>query len=358
MISVLITTYNRPALLRDAIASVLKQSYQDFEVVVIDDCSDEPVDAVIDGFNDPRIRLVRNASNMGALGGDTAIMRLFLQEHCRGEFFVYLCDDDYWIPADLLSRQIQAFKQYEGLAFVQGGMAQLFEAPIAELVPNVSYLTYRFLDDMRTQTFGAGLFPAHVLSSKDYLRLFAFDPKNRNIVGGATLIDVAKFRQVGALDRAAGVRWQAGYALHAGAATAGGVLYLDEPCVMTRVSSTSASFRGTQRQHLLDALCSIAAAFEHVEHDEDYAVIRSAMARNVLMIYVSNKVAFGFGWFAASPTGDILAHFNPPISAEEFLHIAGQRRILLSESDIEAIRLSDGGLRKGDWPKFQRMIAA
>lgn len=357
-VSVLITTFNRRELLPDAIASVLKQNFRDFELVIVDDASIDPVDDLIAGFGDDRIRLIRNRHNVGGSGGDIAIVRKFIAEECRGDLFVYLCDDDFWIPSDLLGRQVGAFKDYDDLVMVQGGMAQWFEAPLAELVPNVSYLTYRFLDEERTQTFGAGLYPSHVMDGKDFLRLFADDPKNRNIIGGATLINVEKFRKVGALDRAAGVRWQAGYALHAGAATAGAVLYLDEPCVMTRMSSQSASFRGSQKTHLIDALSSIAAAFAKVEEDPDCAAIRNTMAANVMMIYLANKVAHSFGWFRASPTGDILDHFKPPITGDEFLDIAAQRRVCLSEQQIAAVRWSDGNIRKDDWPRFLRMIGA
>lgn len=299
-----------------------------------------------------------NPNNLGGSGGDTAVLRAFLREHCHGEYFVYLCDDDQWIPANLLGRQVAAMDGADGLAFVQGGMAQLYPCPVVEIVPNASYLTYRMLDAERRLMFGAGLLPTHILDGRDYLRLFAADPRNRNIVVGATLFRAAPFRRIGALDRAAGVRWQAGYAILAGAATAGSVLYLDEPCVLARVDDASASFRGTQRQHMLDALCSIAAAFEHVEHEPEYAAIRNTMLRSVLMIYVSNKVGHALGWFDANPSGDIAGHFLPPITAAEFIDIAAQRRIKLSEEDVAAIRKSDDGISKAEWPRYQRSLAA
>jgi len=89
LFSVIIPTYGRPEFLAEAVESVLKQSIADFECIVVDDASPEPVTVV----DDPRVRLIRRATN----GGEPAA-RNSAMEHARGRFLVFLDDDDLYTP--------------------------------------------------------------------------------------------------------------------------------------------------------------------------------------------------------------------------------------------------------------------
>ncbi len=341
MISVCIPTYNRPGLLPRAVASVLKQDV-DLEIVIIDDESDSPVEL----FSDPRIRVVRNRVNQGALHGDMPHLRKFLKYYCNGDSFLYLCDDDYLIPGDLLSRQYTAMRE-NNLSFVQGGMAQQYEKPI-HIIPNADHLTYEHLNGERTQIFARGLFPSHrTMSGDEYLFLLASDPRNRNIVVGATLFDTEKFMAAGALDRCAGVKRQMGFARPAGSATPGPVLYMAEPCVMaTPPTMRNISFHGTQMDHLCEILSSISAGIP--DHPA-----RGEMSRKMLMTYVSNKFGHRFGWFPP----EVMSHFEPPITADEFLRLAHEREVPITEGNKEAILLSDNNPDQKDWNNILKMVA-
>ena len=66
-VTVAIPSYNRPAFLREALASVLKQDFQDFEVLVLDDASPCDIAAIVGEFGDPRIRLCRQRANVGVI---------------------------------------------------------------------------------------------------------------------------------------------------------------------------------------------------------------------------------------------------------------------------------------------------
>ena len=65
LVSVIIPTYNRPEYLRKAIASAVRQTYRHIEIIVSDDCSPDNPQAIIDEFQDSRIRLRRNPQNLG-----------------------------------------------------------------------------------------------------------------------------------------------------------------------------------------------------------------------------------------------------------------------------------------------------
>lgn len=66
-ISVLFPTYNtKEEYLREAIESVLAQTFSDFEFIIVDDCSpDANVEKVVKSYTDPRIRFYRNERNLG-----------------------------------------------------------------------------------------------------------------------------------------------------------------------------------------------------------------------------------------------------------------------------------------------------
>ena len=83
--------------LREAIASIVAQSSSDWELVVVDDCSPEPLREIVVSYDDTRIRYERNEKN---LGGDNLVRQW---NHCityaRGEWIVLAADDDIYKPA-------------------------------------------------------------------------------------------------------------------------------------------------------------------------------------------------------------------------------------------------------------------
>jgi glycosyltransferase involved in cell wall biosynthesis len=91
LVSVIITTYNRSSYLKKAIESAVQQTYQNVEIIVSDDCSSESPQAIIERFQDSRIRFRRNAKNLGiALNFVNAVME------ARGKYVASLNDDDLW----------------------------------------------------------------------------------------------------------------------------------------------------------------------------------------------------------------------------------------------------------------------
>ena len=90
-VSVVITTYNRASLLPRAVYSVLAQTYEDYELVIVDDCSTDDTPEVVRTFADSRIRAIRHADNMGQSAAVNTGIRL-----ARGEYIAFLDDDDEW----------------------------------------------------------------------------------------------------------------------------------------------------------------------------------------------------------------------------------------------------------------------
>ena len=99
-VSVIITTYNRPELLRKAIQSVLDQDFKDFELIVVDDGSDAETEKAVKNFNDSRIIFIRNSKNLGG----TKSLNIGLDKS-KGKYICPLDDDDEWIDSQKLSKQ-------------------------------------------------------------------------------------------------------------------------------------------------------------------------------------------------------------------------------------------------------------
>jgi glycosyltransferase involved in cell wall biosynthesis len=95
-VSVIIPTHNRAEFLRSAITSVLNQTFQDFEIIIIDDASKDHTQEVIANFNDTRIKVIHNQVSKGAAGArNIGIM------NSNGEYTAFLDDDDEWLPEKL-----------------------------------------------------------------------------------------------------------------------------------------------------------------------------------------------------------------------------------------------------------------
>ncbi len=93
LVSAIVPTYNRANLLYRAIESVIKQSYPNLEIIVVDDASDDNTQEVINGISDHRLRYIRHQKNLGgAASRNTGI------DAATGEYIAFLDSDDVWLP--------------------------------------------------------------------------------------------------------------------------------------------------------------------------------------------------------------------------------------------------------------------
>ena len=93
--SVVIPVYNRAAMLGEALRSVLAQSEQDFEIVVVDDGSTDNPSRTIEALADPRTVFVRQENRGGGAARNTGI------DKARGRFIAFLDSDDTFLPHHL-----------------------------------------------------------------------------------------------------------------------------------------------------------------------------------------------------------------------------------------------------------------
>lgn len=127
-VSVVMPVYKVERFVADAVASVLAQTYRNFELLVVDDRSPDNSVAVCESFSDSRIRILRHRENRGLAGARNTGIR-----HATGEFIAFLDSDDLWLPTKLeqhvahLQRAPQVGVSYSRSAFIdESGQALRF----------------------------------------------------------------------------------------------------------------------------------------------------------------------------------------------------------------------------------------
>jgi GT2 family glycosyltransferase len=146
VVSVIIPTHNREALLREAVTSVVTQTYTDWELLVADDGSTDGTRAYVEGINDPRIRplfLEHTGTPTRPMMAATAA--------ARGDWLAFLDSDDRWLP-DKLRRQLDELAQhpdcrwsYTGYRHVDEGGAPVPPNPPVAFVPHSGWILERLL---------------------------------------------------------------------------------------------------------------------------------------------------------------------------------------------------------------------
>jgi glycosyltransferase involved in cell wall biosynthesis len=108
MVSVIIPTYNRFDLLLKSIDSIINQTYKNFEIIIVDDCSDDKrYETLLDNKNVRYFRLKERS-------GLPAVTRNFGIKQSVGDWIAFLDDDDVWLP-DKLKLQVNYTDSYKFL---------------------------------------------------------------------------------------------------------------------------------------------------------------------------------------------------------------------------------------------------
>ena len=111
-VSVILTSYNHAKYIEDSIKSVLNQSFNNFELIIWDDCSTDNSWEIILGFNDPRIRPFRNEYNQS---GDS--VRRAIEEVAAGQYIAIHHSDDLW-ESSKLAKQVKFLDNNENYVAV------------------------------------------------------------------------------------------------------------------------------------------------------------------------------------------------------------------------------------------------
>ena len=101
LVSIVMPNYNGAAFISETVGSVLAQTYKNWELLFVDDCSTDSALDIISKFDDPRIRVLKNEKNSGAAASRNHALR-----EAQGKWIAFLDADDLWYP-DKLDKQIK-----------------------------------------------------------------------------------------------------------------------------------------------------------------------------------------------------------------------------------------------------------
>lgn len=121
LISVIMPTYNRATMIKDAVESVVKQSYRNFEFIIIDDASTDETEEIIKSFADPRIRYVQTKSNHGEYWSTN-----YAANMANGKYLTWIHSDDR-MPTNSLEVRYGALEKNQGIDFVHGDIERIDE---------------------------------------------------------------------------------------------------------------------------------------------------------------------------------------------------------------------------------------
>lgn len=133
LVSVILPTFNRAALLAEAIASVRAQTLDAWELIVADDGSTDDTAAVLAAITDRRVQIVR-----GVHVGNPAAVRNAALKVARGRYVAFLDDDDLWLPRKL---ELQCARlqesgcgwSYTAAQYLSGNGAVRWQTPAARI---------------------------------------------------------------------------------------------------------------------------------------------------------------------------------------------------------------------------------
>lgn len=116
LVSIIMPAYNAENLISDSINSVLSQTYKNFELIVIDDYSQDQTSQVVENFilKDKRVKLIKNIKNKGV-----AETRNTGLDQAKGDYVAFLDSDDKWVE-DKLEKQLAVLKERNDVDVVYG----------------------------------------------------------------------------------------------------------------------------------------------------------------------------------------------------------------------------------------------
>jgi glycosyltransferase involved in cell wall biosynthesis len=110
LVSIIMPSWNTGKFIAASIQSVINQTYQNWELLIVDDCSTDDTDEIVSNFHDKRVKYLKNEKNSGA-----AMTRNKALREAKGEWIAFLDSDDLWHP-EKLEKQIN-FMNKNGYVF-------------------------------------------------------------------------------------------------------------------------------------------------------------------------------------------------------------------------------------------------
>jgi glycosyltransferase involved in cell wall biosynthesis len=176
LLTVFTPVFNLERYIEETISSILSQEFTDFEYILIDDCSSDKTVEIIESFNDPRIRLIKNNTNQGI-----SFNRNLAIEEAKGKYIAMIDGDDIALQGRL-EKQIEFLENNEDYGIVgteiinideqgnQIGNIIRFELPNSEIPSRMLFNNYIATSStmIRLSSLGEIRFKKEFIVAEDY----------------------------------------------------------------------------------------------------------------------------------------------------------------------------------------------
>ena len=163
LVSIIMPSYNRAHIIDFAIKSVLDQSYENWELIISDDCSQDDTESVVAKHGDSRIRYMRLEENRGASGA-----RKEAVEASKGQYITYLDTDDTW-DKDFILISVNILKDSPGFHSIYSAQKMWFPPP--DIQDDQEYV-HNDEENLRLVRFAS--FNRSFLENTNYVSMIAF----------------------------------------------------------------------------------------------------------------------------------------------------------------------------------------
>lgn len=197
LVTVIIPTYNRAATILRSINSVLSQTYNNLELLVVDDCSTDQTAEIVKAIDDKRLHYLKTVKNSGA-----NIARNLGLRRARGEFIAFQDSDDVWLE-DKLAKQLGHFKKFgQEVGVVYSGYAKVGKNSrrnfaIKKMAEKINgYIHHQILSDNLARMATA------VIRSQCFKQIGLFNEKMPRLQEWELFLRISKYYQFQCLDQA------------------------------------------------------------------------------------------------------------------------------------------------------------
>lgn len=186
-VSIILPTYNREKLISFAIQSVLNQTCSDFELIIVDDGSQDNTTNLVSKFNDSRIRYIHHYQNAGVSAArNTGI------EQAKGQYIAFLDSDDEWLP-EKLEQQLQIFQDQPTVAVIYSWLIKESQNNQSQTIRSSKYRGYIYGDLLYSNFIGT---PSTVIVKRECFDSgIRFDPHLPCCEDWDVWLKLAKFYQ-------------------------------------------------------------------------------------------------------------------------------------------------------------------
>ena len=171
LVSIIMPCYNAANYIGETIESVLAQTYTDWELLIVDDCSTDDSLAVIARYQDPRIRVLQNETNSGA-----AASRNYALREANGKWMAFLDSDDLWENEKLQKQLTFMIERDYHFSYTLYSQINEDSTPLGKVISGPRKVTKRKM--FRYCYVGC----LTVIYDREYVGMIQIDPslKNRN----------------------------------------------------------------------------------------------------------------------------------------------------------------------------------